>query len=338
MPPAIFVRPFGWKPLILLCNSNKLDYRFQRCIFLNYSSSHHGYLCFNPLTNKKVISRHVVFSVEELHLGFTHSASTGTPPFLLPIPNLTIPSSPSPSLWPSNPLPSCASPDLSSSPTSIPILPPPPSNSSSRFSIAYQLRHPKLAPSIPPIPQHPSSKSVLPILLLGTPSPINVAPLNSPPPSLQPVLHSLHPSPQLLFLLLILLRHHISPQLLPLLSARLLSNLLPSHPPMPPYRLPSLLTNSNQVFALQPSHRSLLLPHNPCQHHLPSNLLRLHLLILALPRQFLPPFILPHQLSSLPPLYLLLNPLHISKPPNHFLGAKPRMSNLQPYNNNEPGP
>lgn len=48
-------------PYIRPYNKHKLQYRSTQCIFLGYSNTHKGYLCFNPKTTKLYIIRHVVF-------------------------------------------------------------------------------------------------------------------------------------------------------------------------------------------------------------------------------------------------------------------------------------
>ena len=45
---------------------DKLDPRSMKCVFLGYSSTQKGYNCFNPVTNKIVVSRDVKFE-ETIH-------------------------------------------------------------------------------------------------------------------------------------------------------------------------------------------------------------------------------------------------------------------------------
>jgi hypothetical protein len=42
-------------------NNHKLLYRSQKCIFLGYCSNYSGYKCYDPVTKRTIISRHVVF-------------------------------------------------------------------------------------------------------------------------------------------------------------------------------------------------------------------------------------------------------------------------------------
>lgn len=151
-------RVFGCtcRPHVRPRNSNKLDYRIQRCIFLGYSSSLHGYICYNP-HSKKVISCHVVFN-EEFPFDLDHSAPSnpnGMSPYIFPIPNLSLP--------PSLPTNTSFSPSLS--PTD------PPSS------------HPHPSPTSSPLPLFPALFFLRPLvslqtLILSSPSPTSVTILN----------------------------------------------------------------------------------------------------------------------------------------------------------------
>lgn len=57
---------------------NKLQARSTRCLFLEYSSNHHGYRCYNLTSHKIFISRHVVFDesifpIQSLNPNTTHT-------------------------------------------------------------------------------------------------------------------------------------------------------------------------------------------------------------------------------------------------------------------------
>lgn len=42
-------------------NKNKLQFRYQQCVFLGYSSNHKGYICTLAPNGKVYISKHVIF-------------------------------------------------------------------------------------------------------------------------------------------------------------------------------------------------------------------------------------------------------------------------------------
>ena len=55
-PDYSFLKIFGcacW-PLLRPYNRNKIQFRFAQCIFLGYSSSHHGYKCYHPHLEKSM--------------------------------------------------------------------------------------------------------------------------------------------------------------------------------------------------------------------------------------------------------------------------------------------
>ncbi|WVZ49277.1 hypothetical protein U9M48_000649 [Paspalum notatum var. saurae] len=63
-PPSYdHLRVFGCKcyPNITATAPHKLAPRSVMCVFLGYSSEHKGYRCLDPITNRIIISRHVVF-------------------------------------------------------------------------------------------------------------------------------------------------------------------------------------------------------------------------------------------------------------------------------------
>ncbi|KAL4587851.1 hypothetical protein LXL04_000725 [Taraxacum kok-saghyz] len=63
IPDYAFLKTFGCLcyPYLRPYNSYKIDFWSKPCIFLGYSASHKGYICFDQSTSKIYISRHVVF-------------------------------------------------------------------------------------------------------------------------------------------------------------------------------------------------------------------------------------------------------------------------------------
>ncbi|CAN0920957.1 Retrovirus-related Pol polyprotein from transposon RE2 [Linum grandiflorum] len=90
--------------------SNKMDFRSLPCIFLGYSSSHKGYLCYHQPTSRLYISRHVIFDEDT----FPYQ-SPASPPF-----PATQPSSPAPNFVLAQAATAPPSTGLSSGPTSTP--------------------------------------------------------------------------------------------------------------------------------------------------------------------------------------------------------------------------
>jgi hypothetical protein len=48
-------------PLFRPYNNHKLMYQSKKCIFLGYCSNYRGYKCYDPISKKTIISRHVIF-------------------------------------------------------------------------------------------------------------------------------------------------------------------------------------------------------------------------------------------------------------------------------------
>ncbi|KAD2392991.1 hypothetical protein E3N88_39968 [Mikania micrantha] len=96
-PDLSFLRVFGCQcfPHLRPYNPHKMDFRSLPCIFLGYSSSHYGYQCLDPSTNRLYIARHVRFNEACF-------------PFLQPSPSTPSHSSPDPyfSSYPSHASPS----------------------------------------------------------------------------------------------------------------------------------------------------------------------------------------------------------------------------------------
>jgi hypothetical protein len=63
-PDYTFLRVFGcacW-PCLRPYNCHKLDYRSKTCIFLGYSTEHHGYKCLDQFSGRVYVSRNVIFN------------------------------------------------------------------------------------------------------------------------------------------------------------------------------------------------------------------------------------------------------------------------------------
>ncbi|KAJ0745776.1 putative RNA-directed DNA polymerase [Helianthus annuus] len=65
-PDFSFLRVFGCRcyPHLRAYNKHKMDFRSMPCVFLGYSTSHHGYRCLDIQSNRLYIARHVQFHEE----------------------------------------------------------------------------------------------------------------------------------------------------------------------------------------------------------------------------------------------------------------------------------
>ena len=63
LPDYYFLRTFGCLcyPHLRAYMKNKLDLRFEKCVFLGYNHMHLGYQCLTLITSKLYISRDVIF-------------------------------------------------------------------------------------------------------------------------------------------------------------------------------------------------------------------------------------------------------------------------------------
>lgn len=61
------LRIFGCVCYMHVQNTNKLEPRAKKCVFLGYSSFKKGYKCFDPSTNRVYFSRDVLFSETQLY-------------------------------------------------------------------------------------------------------------------------------------------------------------------------------------------------------------------------------------------------------------------------------
>ena len=60
-PDFSFLRVFRCQcyPHLRSYNKNKMDFRSTPCVFLGYSTTHHGYRCYDPQSNRIYVARHV---------------------------------------------------------------------------------------------------------------------------------------------------------------------------------------------------------------------------------------------------------------------------------------
>lgn len=61
-------------PWLEPCNHHKLEKKSTPCIFLGYSKNQSAYICYDLVTNKTYISRHVLF--DELNFPFQHNSTS----------------------------------------------------------------------------------------------------------------------------------------------------------------------------------------------------------------------------------------------------------------------
>ncbi|KAJ0522439.1 putative RNA-directed DNA polymerase [Helianthus annuus] len=137
-PDFSFLRVFGCLcfPYLRPYNPHKMDLRSTPCIFLGYSTSHHGYRCFDPESDRIYIARHVRF-IEHV-FPFSKQTSNTSPipdptPYVsaYPTPDLSTTTQPTPlpqssPTLNSPPQPPDSTPPSSNQPTSTPPTPPPP--------------------------------------------------------------------------------------------------------------------------------------------------------------------------------------------------------------------
>lgn len=76
------LRVFGCAcyPLLKPYNSNKLQVKTIQCIFLGYALGYKGFIYFNPVNSKFIISRHVVFNENNFPYTSFHSTNTSSSP------------------------------------------------------------------------------------------------------------------------------------------------------------------------------------------------------------------------------------------------------------------
>ncbi|KAJ9567550.1 hypothetical protein OSB04_003516 [Centaurea solstitialis] len=158
-PDFSFLRVFGCQcyPHLRPYNHNKMDLRSTSCIFLGYSTAHHGYRCFDPDTERIYIARHVRFNENSF-------------PFSTPCtdPSPFPPNSPYVSSYPT-PIPTTH--------TTIPTFSSPTSSSQSRIPLQTPFPH-------RPTPSQLPHTLVVPPLNLLPPHllPLTALPLHKQPP------------------------------------------------------------------------------------------------------------------------------------------------------------
>lgn len=77
-PNYMFQKTFGCQywPNLWPYNKHKINFQSLPCVFLGYSSSHHGYLCFHVPTARMYVSRDVLLDENT----FPFSVSSTNPP------------------------------------------------------------------------------------------------------------------------------------------------------------------------------------------------------------------------------------------------------------------
>ncbi|KFL89552.1 hypothetical protein AmDm5_1575 [Acetobacter malorum] len=145
------LKVFGYScyPLLKPYNTNKLQPKTVQCIFLGYAGQYKGYICFNPLSGRFYVSRHVVFY--ETNFPYKHllvKPSQCSPVFVTP-PSIT------PLVTGQNVV---VSPHTSASHASLPLSQPTRASeflheptSASEF-LASPIRVPEFSSSSPPLP------------------------------------------------------------------------------------------------------------------------------------------------------------------------------------------
>lgn len=131
-----FLKTFGFLcyPFLKPYNHHKIDFRSLPCVFIGYSASHKGYLCYHQPSSRIYIARHVVFNEDVFPF------STTLPP-TPPIQSLLLPQSTTdPAILQ---LSTSLSPTLLPSPPHTPIYPSPsvivPSNNTSPLLLILPL-------------------------------------------------------------------------------------------------------------------------------------------------------------------------------------------------------
>ncbi|KAD7117385.1 hypothetical protein E3N88_04653 [Mikania micrantha] len=109
-PDFSFLRVFGCRcyPHIRSYNKHKMDFRSLPCVFLGYSTSHHGYRCFDPISDHLFIARHVRFDEQCFPFSLNTPQPTTPPihnPYISTYPSTIFPSDDS-SSQPISPTPS----------------------------------------------------------------------------------------------------------------------------------------------------------------------------------------------------------------------------------------
>ncbi|KAM1594973.1 hypothetical protein PS2_001292 [Malus domestica] len=149
-PPKYHIlKPFGCAcyPWLKPYSSHKLEPKSKLCIFLGYSLNHSGYRCYDPVSEKLYISRHVVF--DESTFPYLHPTFSPASSSVLPH---------------SDPLPSSISVHIPVSSSSPPAVSPPQPFASPHVSTTPPTHDPTSSSSLP--------AAFSPDLVSGSPPPI----------------------------------------------------------------------------------------------------------------------------------------------------------------------
>lgn len=95
LPCLELLRVFGCAcyPLMTPYRTNKLQPKTVKCVFIGFAAGYKGYICYNPVTKKYIVSRHVFFNEEEfpfatgihkVHAGTTSISPMSSPASIQP--------------------------------------------------------------------------------------------------------------------------------------------------------------------------------------------------------------------------------------------------------------
>ncbi|KAJ9538821.1 LOW QUALITY PROTEIN: hypothetical protein OSB04_031554 [Centaurea solstitialis] len=123
-PDFSFLRVFGCQcyPHLRPYNKHKMDFRSTPCVFLGYSTSRHGYRCYDPQLDRLYIAHHVRFNERSFpfHISPTPTPTPPAPnPYVSTYPNPDLPPTDLPSTTPTTPEPSTV-PTVQSVPQNTP--------------------------------------------------------------------------------------------------------------------------------------------------------------------------------------------------------------------------
>ncbi|KAD1865828.1 hypothetical protein E3N88_42185 [Mikania micrantha] len=160
-PDFSFLRVFGSQcyPHLRAYNSHKMDFRSISCVFLGYSTAHHGYRCFDPISDRLYLARHVRFNESSFPFASITSPVSTIPssasPYVSSYPSFH--SHPEPTVSPPPPAP--IQPSASNSP---------PTSTHSSSSVTPPSPHPTSSTAPPPRTRPPNLR----------PNPKRVTPFN----------------------------------------------------------------------------------------------------------------------------------------------------------------
>ncbi|KAJ0882624.1 putative RNA-directed DNA polymerase [Helianthus annuus] len=177
-PNFSFLCVFGCRcyPHLRPYNKHKMDFRSTPCVFLGYSTSHHGYRCLDPTTDRIYVARHVRF----VESSFPFEPTTTIPPVHPPEPYVS--SYPNPV-----PIPSSLPPQTTNLPK------PPVIHTYTRRSNNTPSNTSTSLSDTPPVPSTPTDQP--PSTSSPTP-PVSTSPVSTSPVSTSPVVPAPPPSRQ----------------------------------------------------------------------------------------------------------------------------------------------